>query len=99
MASTDVIINCKSASLENLSPFQLKDELIAYARDATRKSATHKFLNAGRGNPNWIATTPREAFSPRSVRARGGETGLGRARLGGMPQLTASARDSRVSRA
>jgi aspartate 4-decarboxylase len=24
--------------------------------------AAHKFLNAGRGNPNWIATTPREAF-------------------------------------
>jgi aspartate 4-decarboxylase len=49
--------------LEALSPFQLKDLLISYARDATQaKSATHKFLNAGRGNPNWIATTPREAF-------------------------------------
>lgn len=49
--------------LQALSPFQLKDLLISYARDATpAKSATHKFLNAGRGNPNWIATTPREAF-------------------------------------
>ena len=46
-----------------LSPFQLKDELIRSARDSTQqKAATHKFLNAGRGNPNWIATTPREAF-------------------------------------
>lgn len=50
-------------ALEALSPFELKDLLISYARDATQaKSATHKFLNAGRGNPNWIATTPREAF-------------------------------------
>ncbi len=49
--------------LNLLSPFQLKDRLIAYARDFTQsKSATSKFLNAGRGNPNWVATTPREAF-------------------------------------
>jgi aspartate 4-decarboxylase len=52
-----------TASLEQLSPFQLKDELIRYAKDYTRtKAATHAFLNAGRGNPNWVATTPREAF-------------------------------------
>lgn len=51
------------SALEQLSPFQLKDELIRYAQDQTRsKAATHKFLNAGRGNPNWIAATPREAF-------------------------------------
>jgi aspartate 4-decarboxylase len=50
-------------TLAPLSPFQLKDQLIAYAKDATQaKSATHKFLNAGRGNPNWLATTPRESF-------------------------------------
>src|SRR4029079_9611774 len=48
-----------------LSPFQLKDELIRWARDYTQQqAATHKFLNAGRGNPNWIATTPREALLP-----------------------------------
>ena len=52
-----------TGALAQLSPFQLKDELIRYARDQSRsKAATHKFLNAGRGNPNWIATTPREAF-------------------------------------
>lgn len=50
-------------AIEQLSPFQLKDELIRAARDATAHGAgAHKFLNAGRGNPNWIATTPREAF-------------------------------------
>jgi len=46
-----------------LSPFELKDELITLAKDVTqKKSASLQFLNAGRGNPNWIATTPREAF-------------------------------------
>src|SRR5688572_29000032 len=52
-----------SRTLEELSPFQLKDELIKYARaESASSAATHKFLNAGRGNPNWVATTPREAF-------------------------------------
>jgi aspartate 4-decarboxylase len=47
----------------DLSPFELKDELIRFAKDYTRgKAATIKLLNAGRGNPNWLATTPREAF-------------------------------------
>jgi aspartate 4-decarboxylase len=46
-----------------LSPFQLKDNLIQWARDESHhKAATHQFLDAGRGNPNWVATTPREAF-------------------------------------
>jgi aspartate 4-decarboxylase len=74
--------------LEQLSPFQLKDELIRYARDQTHsKAATHKFLNAGRGNPNWIATTPRDAFF------RLGQFGLAESKrvwdepdLGGMPR-------------
>jgi aspartate 4-decarboxylase len=49
--------------LEELSPFQLKDELIRYAKaESASAAATHKFLNAGRGNPNWVATTPREAL-------------------------------------
>jgi len=49
--------------LQQLSPFQLKDLLIRSARDFSRsKAATHNFLDAGRGNPNWVATTPREAF-------------------------------------
>ncbi|PYU18281.1 MAG: aspartate 4-decarboxylase [Acidobacteria bacterium] len=47
--------------LEKLSPFELKDKLIQLASEATRQSA-QTMLNAGRGNPNWIATTPRQAF-------------------------------------
>jgi aspartate 4-decarboxylase len=46
---------------ETLSPFEIKDELINLARK-TSKTTQSAFLNAGRGNPNWIATTPREGF-------------------------------------
>jgi aspartate 4-decarboxylase len=46
---------------EKLSPFELKDKLIHLAGEAARQSA-QTMLNAGRGNPNWIATTPRDAF-------------------------------------
>jgi aspartate 4-decarboxylase len=44
-----------------LSPFEIKDELIKLAKTAS-KTSQRAFLNAGRGNPNWIATTPREGF-------------------------------------
>jgi aspartate 4-decarboxylase len=44
---------------ESLSPFELKDDLIKIAKDP---ESIHVFLDAGRGNPNWIATTPREAY-------------------------------------
>ena len=44
---------------ETLSPFELKDDLIKIAKDP---DSAHAFLDAGRGNPNWIATTPREAY-------------------------------------
>ena len=47
--------------MSEISPFELKDILIRLADESARKS-THIMLNAGRGNPNWIATTPREAF-------------------------------------
>src|SRR6201991_1329088 len=46
---------------EALSPFEIKDELINLAKKASRTSQS-AFLNAGRGNPNWVATTPREGF-------------------------------------
>jgi aspartate 4-decarboxylase len=46
---------------ENLSPFEIKNELISLAMDAS-KTTQSAFLNAGRGNPNWIATEPRETF-------------------------------------
>jgi len=44
-----------------LSPFELKDKLMEMADESTKTRAA-VMLNAGRGNPNWIATTPREAF-------------------------------------
>ena len=47
--------------LEKMSPFEIKNKLIAMAQEDARKSSA-TFLNAGRGNPNWVATTPREAF-------------------------------------
>jgi len=43
---------------EELSPFELKNKLISMA--GSRQEET--MLNAGRGNPNWVATLPREAF-------------------------------------
>ena len=46
---------------EALSPFEIKDELISLAKKASRTTQS-AFLNAGRGNPNWVATTPREGF-------------------------------------
>jgi aspartate 4-decarboxylase len=46
---------------EALSPFEIKNELISLTK-TTSRTAQSAFLNAGRGNPNWVATTPREGF-------------------------------------
>lgn len=46
---------------ENLSPFELKNKLMTLA-DKHHDTSLWSMLNAGRGNPNWIAATPREAF-------------------------------------
>jgi aspartate 4-decarboxylase len=47
--------------LLSLSPFELKDELIKLSNENSRQG-DYALLNAGRGNPNWIATTPRQSF-------------------------------------
>jgi len=47
--------------LLKLSPFELKDKLISLAAESEQESDA-QMLNAGRGNPNWICTTPRDAF-------------------------------------
>ena len=47
--------------LEQMSPFEIKNDLISYAKECDQK-AVCQFLNAGRGNPNWINTVAREAF-------------------------------------
>src|SRR3954470_4964021 len=48
-------------SFETLGPFEIKDELIRLAKKSSQRTQS-AFLNAGRGNPNWIAPTPREGF-------------------------------------
>ncbi len=77
---------------ESLSPFEIKDELIKLAKDTSRRTQS-AFLNAGRGNPNWVATTPRDAFfllgqfaMTESRRVMSHPAGLG-----GMPQAAGSA--------
>src|SRR6188472_4299268 len=72
---------------EALSPFEIKNELIERARKGL-KTTQSIFLNAGRGNPNWVATTPREGFFllgqfaiTESKRVMDEEPGIG-----GMPQ-------------
>ena len=42
-----------------ISPFEFKNKLIDLAKD---KKSAHILLDAGRGNPNWTASTPRDAF-------------------------------------
>ncbi|NQU95063.1 MAG: bifunctional aspartate transaminase/aspartate 4-decarboxylase [Candidatus Omnitrophica bacterium] len=52
---------------ENLSPFELKNKLIQMA-------GTHHermMLNAGRGNPNWVAVEPRHGFFQMGIFALG----------------------------
>ena len=46
------------SGFEDLSPFELKDKLIEIASS----SADRMMLNAGRGNPNFLATHPRRGF-------------------------------------
>ncbi|GFZ93192.1 bifunctional aspartate transaminase/aspartate 4-decarboxylase [Dyella caseinilytica] len=48
----------KHSKYSKLSPFELKDNLIALALSHTDRL----MLNAGRGNPNFLATLPRRAF-------------------------------------
>jgi len=74
-------------NFETLGPFEIKDELIKLARKTSRTTQS-AFLNAGRGNPNWIATAPREGYFLlgqfaicESKRVMEHEAGLG-----GMPQ-------------
>ncbi|MFD0882601.1 aspartate 4-decarboxylase, partial [Variovorax dokdonensis] len=46
---------------EALGPFEIKN-FLAEAASKSAKAAAKSYLNAGRGNPNWVATEPREAF-------------------------------------
>jgi len=44
--------------LDQLSPFEVKNKLISLAK----KRHDYSMINAGRGNPNWVATKSRDAF-------------------------------------
>jgi aspartate 4-decarboxylase len=46
---------------EKLGPFEIKDFLAKVASKSALENSI-SYLNAGRGNPNWVATEPREAF-------------------------------------
>ncbi|SAL51133.1 bifunctional aspartate transaminase/aspartate 4-decarboxylase [Caballeronia telluris] len=51
------------SKMASLSPFELKDELIkAAGGGAVDRPANLSMLNAGRGNPNFLATIPRHGF-------------------------------------
>jgi aspartate 4-decarboxylase len=65
-----------------LSPFQLKDQLIQLAKSHSERM----MLNAGRGNPNWLATTPRAGFFQLGLFAvEESQRLLSREHLGGIP--------------
>ena len=51
----------KLKQYEKLGPFEIKD-FLAKVATKTAQEASISYLNAGRGNPNWVATEPREAF-------------------------------------
>ena len=59
--NSPAITKSYARKMETISPFELKNKLIDMADESVKKIA-HTMLNAGRGNPNWIATEPREAF-------------------------------------
>jgi aspartate 4-decarboxylase len=55
--------NAKYQQYEKLGPFEIKDFLAKLAtKTAEDSDSALTYINAGRGNPNWVATEPREAF-------------------------------------
>lgn len=48
-------------AISEMSPFEVKNLLVSYAKQGD-KNTTRTLLNAGRGNPNWINTLPRQGF-------------------------------------
>ncbi|MFF0423696.1 bifunctional aspartate transaminase/aspartate 4-decarboxylase [Streptomyces sp. NPDC004520] len=85
-------------SFAQLSPFELKDKFIQIAQAAQadkpgqKEKSQTQMLNAGRGNPNWVATGPREAFYALGYFALSESRRVWTAdNLGGMPELRGSA--------
>ncbi|MFD3995965.1 bifunctional aspartate transaminase/aspartate 4-decarboxylase [Streptomyces sp. NPDC058548] len=81
-------------SFAQLSPFELKDKFIQLAQAAQadepgqKEKSQTQMLNAGRGNPNWVATGPREAFFALGYFSLSESRRVWTAdNLGGMPEL------------
>jgi aspartate 4-decarboxylase len=86
MATKTSTTRAEQKALLGLSPFELKDKLIDLAQDVSRQGMA-SFLNAGRGNPNWICTTPREAFGLLlAFGIQESQRGVKLPDVGGMPQ-------------
>src|SRR6187399_1632342 len=51
----------KLKEFDKLGPFEIKD-FVQKVASKTALDNSLSYLNAGRGNPNWVATEPREAF-------------------------------------
>ena len=51
----------KYEQYEKLGPFEIKD-FLAKVASKTAEESSISYLNAGRGNPNWVATEPREGY-------------------------------------
>ncbi|MEV7196414.1 bifunctional aspartate transaminase/aspartate 4-decarboxylase [Streptomyces sp. NPDC093510] len=84
-------------SFARLSPFELKDKFIGIAQAAQadkpgqKEKSSAQMLNAGRGNPNWVATGPREAFHALGYFALAESRRVWTAdNLGGMPEKPGS---------
>ncbi len=55
--------NMDWASLRRQSPFEIKNLLIAEAKKTAESKPGGEWINAGRGNPNFLNTTARKALS------------------------------------
>lgn len=55
-ASGAGVVRRAQRALGRLDPFELKEHLVSLAEEHARHGA-HLLLNAGRGNPNWVAST------------------------------------------
>lgn len=85
-------------SFAQLSPFELKDKFIQIAQavqedePGQKEKSSRQMLNAGRGNPNWVATGPREAFYALGYFALSESCRVWTAdNLGGMPEKQGAA--------
>ena len=78
---------------EQLGPFELKNRLVELARHRGERL----MLNAGRGNPDWVALEPREAFALlhafaiEECRTSAPSDAVGSPRPGGLPRKRGSA--------